>query len=306
VAIELEIEVSGCPDGLETFLNEVAEACFKTEGVSGAGFMIRIVDDETIRAINHEMRGIDAATDVLSFPTVRYPAGTTARDNPKRIRREYDPAMGCANLGDCVLNLNRARQQAEEFGHSLRRELGYLTAHSAFHLMGYDHMEEDEKRIMRAMEKRAMQALRLWRDPKGENNMSYEELFRLAKQARENAYAPYSKFKVGACILTEDGRTFMGCNFENSSYGATICAERCAASCAVAAGARKFAAIGIAANTAAWPCGICRQVLREFACSLDMPVITGAYDSDEFSVKTLGELLPESFGPEFLLSGDER
>ena len=306
MAIELEIEVPGCPEGLETFLNEVAGACFETEGISGAGFMIRIVDDETIRAINHEMRGIDAATDVLSFPTVRYPAGTTARDNPKRIRREYDPAMGCANLGDCVLNLNRARQQAEEFGHSLRRELGYLTAHSTFHLMGYDHMEEDEKRIMRAMEKRAMQALRLWRDPKGENNMSYEELFRLAKQARENAYAPYSKFKVGACILTEDGRTFMGCNFENSSYGATICAERCAASCAVAAGARKFAAIGIAANTAAWPCGICRQVLREFACSLDMPVITGAYDSDEFSVKTLGELLPESFGPEFLLSGDER
>ena len=306
MAIELEIEVSGCPDGLEAFLNEVAEACFETEGISGAGFMIRSVDDETIRMINHEMRGIDAATDVLSFPTVRYPAGTTAKDNPKRVRREYDPAMGCANLGDCVLNLGRARQQAAEFGHSLRRELGYLTAHSAFHLMGYDHMEEDEKRIMRAMEKRAMQALKLWRDPKGASDMSYEELFRMAKEARENAYAPYSKFKVGACILTEDGRTFTGCNFENSSYGATICAERCATSCAVAAGARRFAAIGIAANTAAWPCGICRQVLREFACSLDMPVITGAYDSDEFSVKTLGELLPESFGPEFLLSDDER
>ena len=103
---------------------------------------------------------------MLSFPTVRYPAGTTAKDNPKRLRREYDPYLGCINLGDCVLNLDRARQQAEEFGHSLRRELGYLTAHSAFHLMGYDHMVEEDKRVMREMEKRAMQALELWRGEK--------------------------------------------------------------------------------------------------------------------------------------------
>jgi len=130
--------------------------------------------------------------------------------------------------------------------------------------------------------------------------MTHEALFRLACEARENAYAPYSKYKVGACILTEDGRTFQGCNFENASYGATICAERCAASCAVAAGQRRFMAVAIAANTVAWPCGICRQVLREFACSLDMPVIVGSADGD-FSVKTLGELLPESFGPEYLL-----
>ena len=146
----------------------MAETCFETEGISGAGFAVRIVDDEAIRVLNREMRGIDKPTDVLSFPTVSYRPGKTAKDHPKRLRREYDPALGYVNLGDCVLNIGRARQQAEEFGHSLRRELGYLTAHSAFHLMGYDHMEEEEKRIMRAMEKRAMQALQLWRDPKGE------------------------------------------------------------------------------------------------------------------------------------------
>ena len=129
--------------------------------------------------------------------------------------------------------------------------------------------------------------------------MTYEQLFDLACRARENAYAPYSKYQVGACILTEGGKTFTGCNFENASFGATICAERCAASCAIAAGERKFTAIAIAANSAAWPCGICRQVLREFACSLDMPVIVGPAGG-EFSVKTLGELLPESFGPEYL------
>jgi cytidine deaminase len=115
----------------------------------------------------------------------------------------------------------------------------------------------------------------------------------------QNSYSPYSHFKVGACILTADGRTFKGCNFENASYGASICAERCAASCAIAAGARRFAAIAIVGSSApAWPCGICRQVLREFS-DPSLPVIVGQYGK-AFSVMTLGELLPNSFGPEDL------
>ena len=165
--IELQIEVPACPEGLEDFLTRVADACMDLEGVQGAGFAVRIVNGGAIRILNRDMRNIDKETDVLSFPTVRYPKGTTARDNPKRLRREYDPAIGYINLGDCVINLSRAEQQAAEYGHSLQRELGYLTAHSAFHLMGYDHMQEDEKRIMRDMEKRAMQQLMLWRDDKG-------------------------------------------------------------------------------------------------------------------------------------------
>lgn len=298
--IELQWEIPVCIDDLESFLNEVAEACFRIEGIDGAGFAVRIVDDTAIQELNRTMRGIDKPTDVLSFPTVRFPAGKTAKDTPKRLKREYDPYLGYVNLGDCVLNLDRARQQAEEFGHSLRRELGYLTAHSAFHLMGYDHMEEDEKRIMRGMEKRAMQELSLWRDPKGAKSMTHQHLFELACEAMQNSYSPYSNYKVGACILTEDGQTFLGCNFENASYGATICAERCAASCAISAGQRKFAAIAVVGEKGpAWPCGICRQVLREFCCGLDMPVIVGQAGKD-FTVKTLGELLPESFGPEDL------
>lgn len=167
--IELQCELPGCPEGVENLLERVANACMSLEGISGAGFAVRIVDDEGIRCLNRQMRGIDRVTDVLSFPTVRYPAGTTARDNPRRLRREYDPAIGYINLGDCVLNLNRAREQAEEFGHSLERELGYLTAHSAFHLMGYDHMTEPDRRAMRAMEKRAMDQLKLWRAPREED-----------------------------------------------------------------------------------------------------------------------------------------
>ena len=298
MSIELQWDIP-VPEGmaeLEGLLGRVADACLRTEGVENAGFCVRIVDDEQIRSLNLYHRGIDSPTDVLSFPTVAYPQGKTARDCPKRVRREYDPVMGCANLGDCVINLGRACSQAEEYGHSLHRELSYLTAHSAFHLMGYDHMNEEEKAIMRDMEERALSAVGITREG---GTPSHEQLFQLACEAMQNSYSPYSHFKVGACILTADGRTFKGCNFENASYGATICAERCAASCAIAAGARRFAAIAIVGSTApAWPCGICRQVLREFSDS-SLPVIVGQFGKG-FAVKTLGELLPESFGPEDL------
>ena len=296
--IELQWEVEkpfelGDPGEL---LARVAKACFRTEGIENAGFAVRITDAETVRSLNREMRNIDQTTDVLSFPTIQFPKGRTARDCPKRLRREYDPYLGYVNLGDCVINLERARSQAEEYGHSLTRELGYLTAHSAFHLMGYDHMNEEEKSAMREMEERALGAAVVTRDL---GDMSYDELFALACEAMQSAYSPYSKFKVGACILAEDGRTFKGCNFENASYGATICAERCAAGNAIVNGARRFKAIAVVGSTAvAWPCGICRQVLREFS-DYSIPVIVGEYGKG-YLVKTLGELLPEALTPEDL------
>ena len=296
IDLQWDIPVPDGMDGLEALLERVAAACFETEGIANAGFSIRIVNDEQIRALNRDLRGIDRPTDVLSFPTVAYPHGKTARDCPRRVAREFDPAMGCANLGDCVINLGRAREQAEEYGHSLKRELGYLTAHSAFHLMGYDHMNEEEKSVMRDMEERSLNAIGIRRE---EEAFSHDRLFELACEAMQNSYSPYSHFKVGACILTSDGRTFKGCNFENASYGATICAERCAASCAIAAGARHFEAIAVVGSTAvAWPCGICRQVLREFS-DLSLPVIVGQYGKG-YTVKTLGELLPNSLSPEDL------
>ena len=295
IELQWDIPEPEAMQGLEALLDRVAEACFEAEGIEGAGFSVRITDDETIRRLNREMRGIDRATDVLSFPTVQFPRGRTARRCPKRVRREYDPYLGYCNLGDCVINLSRARQQAAEYGHSLRRELSYLTAHSAFHLMGYDHMNEEEKSVMRKMEEAALAAVGVTR----EADLSYEQLFALACEAMQNAYSPYSHFKVGACILTQSGKTYKGCNFENASYGATICAERCAAGCAIAAGERRFEAIAIVGSTAvAWPCGICRQVLREFS-DLSLPVIVGQYGKG-YTVRTLGELLPESLNPEDL------
>ena len=282
-------------EGLEEFLGRVADACFAAEGIDPCWFSIEIVDGPAIRAINRETRRIDAETDVLSFPSVRYPAGRTARDCPKRLRGEYDPSVGMVNLGDCVLNLGRAEEQAREFGHSLTRELGYLPAHSAFHLMGYDHMTEEDKRAMRAMEKAAMRSLKLYRE---DESMTDERLFQLACEAMKNAYTPYSNYRVGACLLAKDGTTYQGCNIENASYGATICAERAAISHAVSLGERSFEAIAIAGSgSVAWPCGICRQVLREFAPNIR--VIVG-HAGHGFTVTSLPELLPNSFGPESL------
>ena len=296
--IELQCEISMPPQlqDLASLLASVAESCFCQEGIEKAGFCIRIVDDAAIQQLNREMRNIDQPTDVLSFPSIHFPAGKTARDCPKRLRREYDPYCGYVNLGDCVINLNRAQAQAAEYGHSLARELGYLTAHSAFHLMGYDHMNEEDRANMRAMEERALNAIGLSRN---ESEWSDEQLFNLACEAMENAYAPYSHFKVGACILTEDGRIFKGCNFENASYGATICAERCAAACAITAGARRFKAIAVVGSSAvAWPCGVCRQVLREFS-DPSLRIIVGQHGGN-FVVKPLSELLPHSLSPEDL------
>ena len=92
-----------------------------------------------------------------------------------------------------------------------------------------------------------------------DNNIN---LYKKAKMIRENAYAPYSNFKVGAAILAKDGSIYTGVNIENSSYGATICAERSAVCTAVSLGQGNFEAIAITSSSGeAWPCGICRQVL---------------------------------------------
>ena len=125
-----------------------------------------------------------------------------------------------------------------------------------------------------------------------------EELLRRAREALKNAYAPYSRYRVGACILAADGRMFCGCNVENASYGLTICAERGAVMAAVAIGAREFTRIAIVSEgSLPWPCGACRQVLREFAPDIEV-LVQGSEGNTHRA--TLSELLPMSFGPESL------
>lgn len=285
------------PEASET-LARVCDICFSLEGISDAHMTVKIVDDEEIHQLNLCMRNIDRATDVLSFPAVRFKKGTTARDNKERLRREFDPSIGLVHLGDCAISLPRARAQAAEYGHTLLRELGFLTAHSAFHLMGYDHIAENDRLAMRAMEKRAMRISGLFLE---DEEMDQKLLYDRACAALENAYAPYSHFRVGACVLSEAGKMYSGCNIENASYGATICAERAAVSKAISDGAKSFKAIAIVGEKArAWPCGICRQVLNEF--SDDMLIICGQLGK-EYTVVSLKELLPHAFGPNELNGG---
>lgn len=127
--------------------------------------------------------------------------------------------------------------------------------------------------------------------------LDWDALVEVARLTREHAYAPYSKYQVGAALLTTTGRTFVGCNVENASFGGTICAERGAIMQMVAAGDRSPAALVVVTRgtTPASPCGICRQVLAEFA--VDLPVLLVGVEGDEEvrELTSLGELLPRAF-----------
>jgi cytidine deaminase len=126
----------------------------------------------------------------------------------------------------------------------------------------------------------------------------WEELKRAAVDARSRAYAPYSGFTVGAALRTRSGAVFIGCNVENASYGATLCAERGALAAAIAAGERELVGLAIASGAASPtpPCGICRQALFELAPSLPIRSFTG----DAHAEYTLDALLPDAFGPDQL------
>jgi cytidine deaminase len=128
------------------------------------------------------------------------------------------------------------------------------------------------------------------------------ELVAAARAARDRAYAPYSGFRVGAALLTEQGDVVTGANVENASYGLGICAERAAVVAAIAAGYRRFEAIAVAGTGAepVTPCGACRQVLREFPRGVDLAVLCVAEAGEQQLTTTLGALLPDSFGPESL------
>ena len=131
------------------------------------------------------------------------------------------------------------------------------------------------------------------------------ELMQVATVARERAYAPYSNFRVGAALLTADGKLYTGCNIENAAFTPTNCAERTAFFKAVSEGERKFAAIAVVGGKGEMlsalcaPCGVCRQVMAEF-CDADTFEIITAVSEKEYQVYKLKDLLPFGFGPEDL------
>ncbi|GAB5989799.1 cytidine deaminase [Clostridium tetani] len=127
------------------------------------------------------------------------------------------------------------------------------------------------------------------------NKIDYKELIKKAMEARELAYVPYSNFKVGAAILTEDNNIYNGCNIENASFGATNCAERTAIFKAISEGKTKIKAIAILGrkDEFTYPCGICRQVIAEFGDKNTIVIL--AKNIDEYEVKTLEEIFPGAF-----------
>ncbi|MBO7355057.1 MAG: rRNA maturation RNase YbeY [Lachnospiraceae bacterium] len=136
-------------DGSE-LIRTVCQEAFSSEGapVDNASVNVLITDSEGIRELNRDYRGIDSPTDVLSFPNIDFerPSDFTI---PEERKADYtDPETGELLLGDIILNADRIFSQAEEFGHSVKREMAFLTAHSCLHLCGYDHMTPDEEKDM--------------------------------------------------------------------------------------------------------------------------------------------------------------
>ncbi len=292
------IHCKDMPSHFTSLMQTAADCALCAEGITiPCGIGVLLTDDGEILKINRDTRKIDAATDVLSFPTVNYRQGKTAGKSVSILKKEYDSELNVCYLGDVVISVDHIKAQAAEYGHSEEREAAYLLVHGICHLMGYDHATSEEQAAMRLMEEKILSMINMGRDEK-QGQVSDETLLQLARKAMERSYAPYSKFQVGACLLSADGRLFTGCNVENASFGLTNCGERTAVFKAVSEGATEFAAIAIAARGAApWPCGACRQVLNEFAPDIRVLV---TWDEDHTACAKLTDLLPHGFGPKDL------
>lgn len=135
-------------DDINNLVEKVIMESLKVEGLEGDfEISVSFVDNKEIRLLNNEYRGVDAETDVLSFPM------------------EEDLPIPVPILGDIIISVEKAHEQSIDYGHSLDREIAYLTAHSMFHLMGYDHMNDEEKEIMRNKEKIVMKNLQIFKSP---------------------------------------------------------------------------------------------------------------------------------------------
>jgi cytidine deaminase len=134
------------------------------------------------------------------------------------------------------------------------------------------------------------------------NPERYAELLATARKMFERAHAPYSKYRVGAALLSKDGQVFVGCNVETCTFEGSICAERTAMTAAIAAGCRELEAIAVACeqNLEVWPCGVCRQFLAEFG--LDLIVVVGGADGKSIVTRKLSELLPYFYPPSEVLN----
>lgn len=166
IYLENEQEVLEVTKEFEYKLKDVIDFALKEERVRiPYEISVLLVDNKIIRGINSEHRGIDKATDVLSFPQLNYPKGNVFKD--VYIEHKFSPCDLDGEdlvLGDIVLSLERANEQRVEYGHSFLRECCYLVVHSVLHLLGYDHMEEEEKSFMRKREEEILCKINITRE----------------------------------------------------------------------------------------------------------------------------------------------
>lgn len=157
--LKVELEGEG-RESIKRLIRLAAKAAFACFKYDWDGYVyIQLVDGETMRTINREQRGIDKETDVLSFPMMDFYRGKN------REEVFVSPELGCAEIGDMVISVERAKSQAKEYGHSVARECAYLTVHSILHLLGFDHVDEGaEQAVMREKEEEILNRLGLGRE----------------------------------------------------------------------------------------------------------------------------------------------
>ena len=163
MTIEIEYE-SKIPLELpyEEIIKTVVEAAMEFERCPyEAEVSVTLTDNEGIREINRDYRGIDAPTDVLSFPMISYEAPGDFSQVEDDALENFNPESGELLLGDIIISVEKVKEQAESFGHSEKRELAFLTAHSMFHLFGYDHMAEDERAVMEDRQRELLDILHI-------------------------------------------------------------------------------------------------------------------------------------------------
>ena len=236
-------------------------------------FQLIFYDMEKMKEINNTYKGHNYPTDVLSF-----------------IDEEDKSTMG-----DVFVCMDKIDENANNYSHDKDYELLYMIVHGYLHLKGYDHENQQDEEKMTKETLRIMELFgyQYWK----ENKMTDNERFELLKAAMNKAYAPYSKFKVGALLVFNDGSTVMGCNIENASYGLSNCAERSAMFSAISQGydLKNVVELSIIGDTIKpiSPCGACRQVMSELLKE-STPVYL--YNIKGNVLKTsVAELLPYSF-----------
>ena len=161
IIIASEVDV---PEGMEEQLRKVILAALAAQGVDqGCEINVMLTDDGGIRRVNQAMRGVDAATDVLSFPMLDFAQPGDFSGAEEEVSDAFDPESGELLLGDIVISKEKVIAQAEEYGHSVKREYAFLIAHSVLHLSGYDHMEEEERIEMETLQREILNELNILR-----------------------------------------------------------------------------------------------------------------------------------------------